>query len=142
MQGTVAGIADDAAAEFAAGYLWGTKQEDKRPYIVSCFATDEDLNNILDQIMTDYSRGDVESGDKRWNDAEPKFQNAINPCSEVSGEFKDMSDYAKNISKKTIKARMEKYQAEINQLGGQMVNSCRLASTLTLACSMDRSPPT
>ena len=104
-----AGVQDDAGAEFAAGYLWGTKAEDKRPYIMSCFKTDTDLNNILDQIMTDYSRGDVESGDKRWSDAEPKFQKAIKPCSEVSGEFKDLSDYAKNISKKTIKpGQMEK----------------------------------
>ena len=123
MQGTVAAIGDDAAAEFAAGYLWGTKQEDKRPYIMSCFNTDTDLNNILDQIMTDYSRGDVESGDKRWSDAEPKFQKAIKPCTEVSGEFKDLSDYAKNISKKTIKARADKYKSEINQIGAQMVNS-------------------
>ena len=59
-----AGVQDDAGAEFAAGYLWGTKAEDKRPYIVSCFKTDTDLNDMLDSIMEDYSKGDAKSADK------------------------------------------------------------------------------
>jgi hypothetical protein len=116
-----AAVADDAAAEFAAGYLWGTKAEDKRPYIVGCFETDKDLNDLVDGIMDDYSKGDVSSADKKWNDAAPKFKKAMSKCDDVKGEFKDLSDYSKNVDKKTIKARTQKYQAEIGQLGGEMV---------------------
>ena len=42
-------------------------------------------------------------------------------CDEVKQEFKDLSDYTDNVSKDTIKKRAKKYEAEINQLGGEMV---------------------
>lgn len=123
LTGTTAAVGVDAGSEFAAGYLWGAKQEDKRPYIVSCFKTDEDLNDLLDQIFADYAKGDVKSGDDGWTKATPKFKRAMDACSEVSGEFKDLSDYSKNVDRSVVKARAEKYETEINDLGGKMVHS-------------------
>lgn len=124
-QGSVASIGYDAAGEFAAGYLYGAtaRVEDKRPYIMDCFTTDNDLNGILDQIMIDYANHDVKSGDDGWIEAQPMFQKAIKNCTEVTGEFKDLSNYAKNISKDTIKARSAKYTTEINQRGENMATS-------------------
>ena len=118
-----AGVQDDAGMEFAAGYLWGTKSEDKRPYIAGCFKTDTDLNDMLDTIMDDYSKGDHKSADKKWSKVNEKFEAALDACDEVKQEFKDLSDYSKNVSRDTIKKRAAKYDAEIKQLGPQMIQA-------------------
>ena len=46
-----ASVADNAGAEFAAGFLWGTLNIDQEPYINTCFQTNSDLNNDLGEIM-------------------------------------------------------------------------------------------
>jgi len=123
---SVSTVGDDAGAEFAAGYLWGVKAEDKRPYITSCFKTDHDLNNLLDQIMADYAKGDTKHGDAGWEKAKPKFEAAMAPCTDVTGEFEDLDKFAEDVmarpdAKKYIEGREKKYKAEINQLGGEMI---------------------
>jgi len=49
-----ASVADNAGAEFAAGYLWGTMNIDQEPYIATCFKKNSDLNDDLGDMMYDY----------------------------------------------------------------------------------------
>ena len=86
-------VGDDAAATFAAGYLWGVERGDKLSYILSCFVTDTELNQILDDIMADYAKGDSKSGDDGWDKAEPRFKKALTPCTDVADEFHGLNQY-------------------------------------------------
>ena len=54
VQSAGASLPANTAAEFAAGYLWGTLNIDQEPYIATCFKTNEDLNEMLGEIMSDY----------------------------------------------------------------------------------------
>ena len=121
MQGSAAAIADDAAAQFYAGYLWGAAQQDKKQYIAGCFQTDSDLNNLLDEIMNDYAQGDFETGDSKWDDTQPKFDVAIEQCSDVAQEFMDLRSYGNNVAKETIKARADKYKAQIDKISVSLI---------------------
>ena len=56
----VSAISEDAAAHFAAGYLFEVVQQNKEDYIVGCFANNDKLNEILDQMNDDIE-------DKNWD---------------------------------------------------------------------------
>ena len=62
-------IPDNTAAEFAAGYLWGTMGIDQEPYISQCFKENDTLNSDLAEIFDDYKKGDCDDADKIWKKA-------------------------------------------------------------------------
>jgi len=66
-------VPDNAAAEYAAGYLWGAMNIDQEPYIAECFKENDTLNSDLAEIFDDYAKGDCDGADKIWKKAEPLF---------------------------------------------------------------------
>ena len=119
-------VGDDAAAAFAAGYLFGVERGDKFSYILSCFTTDTELNQILDDIMADYAKGDTKSGDAGWDLAEPRFKIALTPCTDVAAEFNALDQYTQDVlarpdAEDFINARALEYEDIINFEGGEMI---------------------
>ena len=77
-------VSDDAAAQFSAGYLYGVTAQDKRDYILGCFANDATLNEMLDQFHDDVVRQDWEACKKDGDASKPLFETAMAACDELS----------------------------------------------------------
>ena len=65
----VATLSEDAVAQFSAGYLYSIIAKDKRDYIVDCFNSNDELNTLVNEAITNEAKGDVDAALNVWRTA-------------------------------------------------------------------------
>ena len=125
LQSSIAALSADAAAQFAAGYLYGITTMDKRDYIVGafgnpgCFKFDKDLNSTMDQAIADMKKGDNDAAMKEWDKTKKPFEAAMADCKDVNSTFESLEKYKEEVlARKDIKDYLNdhylKHKAEID----------------------------
>ena len=116
----VSTISEDAAAQFTAGYLYGVTAQDKRDYIVSCFANNTTLNETLDQMNKDLIDKNWDAVKKDSDKTQPLYETAMAGCDEVSSIEEALKKYesdfwAQENAQEIYDANAEKYAAQIEE---------------------------
>ena len=83
----------DAAAQFAAGLLYGNSQGtiDKRDYIVGCTWGNYFRDRKLAKAFTKYNEGDIAKGNRAMDKAEPWWRLSMLTCWETNHYFRAMN---------------------------------------------------
>ena len=76
-------ISEDAAAQFVAGYFYGVTTQDKRDYIVGCFANNATLNETLDRLNDEIANQDWDAAKKDSEDSKALYETALAGCDEI-----------------------------------------------------------
>ena len=85
--------ATDAAAQFSAGYLYGTTSIDKREYILGCFQPNDALTDILNSMNGALKKKDFLVAQMLASDSEPLFEQALANCTDVTGALANLKAY-------------------------------------------------
>lgn len=119
------------AAQFAAGYLFGTsgRSLDKRDYIVSCFAEQEGLIAMVDDVMQKLSDGDRLAALKAMNSDQfaHKYVAGMKACDETKDAYVSLINDGKAFFKRADHKEIAKanYQANKDFVDLETANAIR-----------------
>ena len=85
----------DAPGEFLSGWVYGIslQKDDLRNSMMSCIKFDEDLTNDMYEGMAAYEKGDMDTGKKKMDDAQKKYEKALAGCdTTVTDPLKSWTD--------------------------------------------------
>ena len=85
----------DAPGEFLAGWIYGIslQQDDLRNSMMSCIKVDDDLTNDMYDGMAAYEKGDMDTGKKKMDDAQKKYESVLAGCdASVTDVLKSWTD--------------------------------------------------